>query len=386
MIERPTTGHRESIPESSPPAKESGVSVVDLSVGYERAEVFGRLSLDVKPREFLTILGPSGCGKTTLLHAIAGLVPPRAGSVSIGGRDITRDRPQNRRIGVVFQQHALFPHMTVARNISYGLRAQRQSKSHIRERMEYLLQLVRLEGFEDRYPRQLSGGQRQRVGLARALAVSPAVLLLDEPLSSLDAKLRKEMRSELRRIQLDVGGTFIMVTHDQEEALAVSDRVAVMSSGRIEQVAEPIDLLKRPSSEFVAEFMGVHNILSTSTKLVGGAGPACLDWHGLPLEVGAVPSNVTTQVDGAAVAIVPHSGVKLSPEKLPGTNCFRGKVEVSLFTGREWKHTVLVENGRRLVAALADSSERQPTRGDEVWVALDASEILLLVQQEHGST
>ena len=211
--------------------------------------------------EFLTLLGPSGCGKTTTLRIIAGLERPDSGEVLFDGRKVNDLPPYERNIGIVFQDYALFPHMTVFKNIAFGLEMRKLPRAEIERRVRWALELVGLEGLENRYPEQLSGGQQQRVALARALVVEPDVLLLDEPLSNLDAKIRERLRGEIKRIQRELGTTTIYVTHDQEEAMAVSDRIAVMNIGRVEQVGKPLELYYHPRKEFVARFLGLSNIL-----------------------------------------------------------------------------------------------------------------------------
>ncbi|ASJ06485.1 ABC transporter ATP-binding protein [Thermococcus pacificus] len=229
--------------------------------------------LKVKDGEFLTLLGPSGCGKTTTLRMIAGFERPDRGEILFDGKPVNDLPPYERGIGIVFQDYALFPHMTVFKNIAFGLEMKRLPKPEIERKVRWALELVGLTGFENRYPEQLSGGQQQRVALARALVVEPEVLLLDEPLSNLDAKIRERLRGEIKRIQRELGITTIYVTHDQEEAMAVSDRIAVMNVGRVEQVGKPLELYYRPKTEFVARFLGLSNIL----ELEAENGRACLN-------------------------------------------------------------------------------------------------------------
>jgi putative spermidine/putrescine transport system ATP-binding protein len=219
------------------------------------------VDLTIAEGEFFTMLGPSGSGKTTLLRMIAGFERPDEGTIELGGTDVTRQPPYLRNVNTVFQDYALFPHMTVRQNVEYGMRVRKVARAARRERADRALEMVRLAGLGGRKPVQLSGGQRQRVALARAIVNEPQVLLLDEPLGALDLKLRQEMQSELKRIQREVGITFIYVTHDQEEALTMSDRVAVMDSGHIEQLGSPIDIYERPATEFVAGFIGVSNLV-----------------------------------------------------------------------------------------------------------------------------
>jgi spermidine/putrescine transport system ATP-binding protein len=228
------------------------------------------VTITVRRGEFFSMLGPSGCGKTTSLRMIAGFEEPDAGSVELTGRDIVGVPPFKRNVNTVFQSYALFPHLTVSDNVAFGLRRKKVSKSDIRDRVKRYLDLVQLQGYDERRPSQLSGGQQQRVALARALVNEPAVLLLDEPLGALDLKLRKQMQLELMRIQREVGVTFVYVTHDQEEALVMSDRIAVMSQGKVEQIGFPEDIYERPETRFVAGFIGTSNIIEA--KITGRQG------------------------------------------------------------------------------------------------------------------
>src|SRR5436853_7645099 len=232
------------------------LELVSLSKRYGEHTAVADVTLDVADGEFLVLLGPSGCGKTTTLRMIAGLVEPSGGNARIAGADVTNLPPWRRNTGMVFQSDALFPHMSVAENVAFGLEMRKLAKTDIENRAREALRLVRLEGFAARLPRQLSGGQQQRVALARALAIRPDVLLLDEPLSNLDAKLREEVRVEIRELQRQLGLTTVMVTHDQEEALTMADRLVVMSEGRVRQIGSQQDLYERPSEKFVADFVG----------------------------------------------------------------------------------------------------------------------------------
>ncbi|KAB8043955.1 ABC transporter ATP-binding protein [Janthinobacterium aquaticum] len=232
-----------------------------LNLGYAKNTTSVRdLDLHVEQGELISLLGPSGCGKTTTMRAIAGLMPLQSGSIVLAGREIGKLAPNKRNIGMVFQSYALFPHLNVYDNVAFGLRLRKVAAAELRSRVEAVIAAVGLAGFETRLPAQMSGGQQQRVALARAIVVEPALLLLDEPLSNLDAKLRVQMRAELRRIQRELGITMLYVTHDQEEALALSDRIVVMNGGRIEQLAAPEAVFNTPSSRFVANFMGFENL------------------------------------------------------------------------------------------------------------------------------
>jgi putative spermidine/putrescine transport system ATP-binding protein len=243
--------------EADPPA----IRVLGLRKNYGPVVALDGVDITIEQGEFFTLLGPSGSGKTTLLRLIAGFERPDAGVIELGGRDISRVPPYSRDVNTVFQDYALFPHMTVAENVQYGLRVRRVPKAERRERAARALEMVRLSGLGERKPTQLSGGQRQRVALARAIVNEPQVLLLDEPLGALDFKLRQEMQIELQHVQREVGITFVYVTHDQEEALAMSDRIAVLSNGKIEQVGTPLEVYERPQTDFVAGFIGISNLI-----------------------------------------------------------------------------------------------------------------------------
>jgi putative spermidine/putrescine transport system ATP-binding protein len=240
-----------------------------LAKRYGSALAVERVDLDVRQGEMVALLGPSGCGKTTTLRMVAGFVEPSAGRVLIGGADVTRSPPHARDTGMVFQSYALFPHMTVAANVAFGLEMRRVGRAEAAQRVREVLRLVRLEGLEDRLPRQLSGGQQQRVALARALVVNPAVFLLDEPLSNLDAKLRGEVRMEIRALQQRLGLTTLIVTHDQEEALTMADRLVVMDRGRVRQVGTAEELYERPADPFVAGFVGRCNLVEGRVEGAG---------------------------------------------------------------------------------------------------------------------
>ena len=283
--------------------------------------------LDAARGEFVSFLGPSGCGKTTTLRMIAGFEIPTAGDIRIDGRDVTRVPPNRRNVGMVFQSYALFPNMTVAQNIGFGQRLRGSSSSAIRTRTNELLALIHLEERGDRYPYQLSGGQQQRVALARALAIEPTVLLLDEPLSALDAKIRVALRHEIRQIQRQLGITTVYVTHDQEEALELSDRIVVMSDGRIEQIGTPFDVYNFPATPFVASFVGTLNAV-TAVVVDAASGR---------LRLGGQEIRTTSAISGAPGDAL---GVALRPEMLslgdsdaPGRNRIAAKVEDVAFLG-----------------------------------------------------
>lgn len=240
----------------------SFVEIVNVTKSYHRQTVLKQVSLSIEEGEFVTLLGPSGCGKSTLLRAIAGLNDIDSGSIVVGGKDITHLPPKKRQVGMVFQSYALFPNMTVYQNIAFGLKMDKLSPKEIRPLVEEMIQLMDLKGKENSYPHELSGGQQQRVALARSLVKQPKILLLDEPLSALDAKIRRNLRAEIKQIQRRLKMTTIFVTHDQEEALTLSDRIFVMSQGTIEQEGTPHDIYTSPKTEFVARFIGHYNVWS----------------------------------------------------------------------------------------------------------------------------
>jgi len=295
------------------------------------------LSLSVEKGEFVSLLGPSGCGKTTTLQMIAGFVEPSAGAIRLGERDLTKVKPASRGLGIVFQSYALFPHMTAAQNIAFGLEMRGVAKEEQAKRVTDALALVGLAGFSDRYPRRMSGGQQQRVALARALVIRPDVLLLDEPLSNLDAKLREEMQVELREIQRTVGTTTILVTHDQGEAMALSDRIVVMNRGRAEQIAPPAEVYRNPASAFVANFLGKINVLPA--RVANGAAT-----------IGGARFPVPGSADGTFSASIRPERVDFAEAGLAGT------VKARIFQGHHWLVQVVTDAG--LVTVIAPNDGR----------------------------
>jgi putative spermidine/putrescine transport system ATP-binding protein len=338
------------------------------------------LSLDVERGEFVSLLGPSGCGKTTTLHMIAGFVEPSGGSIVLDGRPLDRVKANDRGLGIVFQSYALFPHMTVAQNVAFGLEMRRVERAERERRVQEALELVRLHGFAARYPRQLSGGQQQRVALARALAVRPPVLLLDEPLSNLDAKLREDMQIELRRIQRAVNITTILVTHDQSEALALSDRVAVMNRGRIEQIGAPHQIYERPATAFVSAFLGKTNLLAGRPRGdEGDAGGAA------QVEIGGLCFPLAQRLNGAAGTDALQ--LSLRPEKirvLNGADCgadnaaalVEGRVRARLFLGNHWVYEVDSAVGPLLVYRQNEGPALE--EGERIGLTWDVADLRLV--------
>ena len=285
-----------------------GVIIEQVSFGYGRTQVLDNINLEVTRGEFFAFLGPSGSGKTTLLRLIAGFGTPSTGRIMIGERDLTRLPPWSRNVGMVFQSYALWPHMTVAKNVAFGLERRKFSRAEIDRKVRGALGLVGLSAYADRRPAQLSGGQQQRVALARTLVIEPEVLLLDEPLSNLDARLRVEMRSELRRLQRKLGITAIYVTHDQEEANAIADRIAVLNEGSIQQIGTPLDLYDRPANRFVATFLGTANVVDGEIKPDGrfiganGFAMAGVREPAGPASISIRPQDIVVAANGEGVA------------------------------------------------------------------------------------
>ncbi|HEX6506922.1 MAG TPA: ABC transporter ATP-binding protein [Chloroflexota bacterium] len=334
-------------------------------------------SLTIRRGEFFSLLGASGSGKTTTLRIIAGFEQPTTGSVMLRDRDVTWSAPYERNVNTVFQDYALFPHMSVADNIGYGLRVRRVKRDAVRRRVEEALKLVRLRGFERRRPSQLSGGQRQRVALARALVNAPAVLLLDEPLGALDLKLRREMQIELKRIQTEVGITFLYVTHDQEEAMSMSDRVAVMSDGQIRQIGTPTDVYERPVDAFVAGFVGVSNVLEGRLR----------HRQGLHLEVDVrgierllIPATPEAEEGRRVIVTVRPEKLRMhtTPDTIDAPNRARGRIVDVSYGGAFTRYSVSI--GGRDLAVVEQNVHAGPSSrmGEEVWLtwSVDGTHVL----------
>jgi iron(III) transport system ATP-binding protein len=333
------------------------VTVDRVSLSYGDHAVLRDVSLQVQPGEFFAFLGPSGCGKTTLLRLIAGFAHAQAGRILIGERDVTELRPWQRDVGLVFQNYALWPHMTVAQNVAFGLEERRLPVAEIKKRGGEMLELVGLSALADRRPSQLSGGQQQRVALARTLAVRPRVLLLDEPLSNLDAKMRVQVRRELRDLQRSLGITAVFVTHDQEEANTVCDRIAVMNAGVVQQVATPMDLFARPTNLFVANFLGTANQLAGR---VDGAVYRLSGGQMVPIPVGTPPN--------AKMILRPQDIQLVAGDATPAEGSIRllGKVRDREFLGNTMRYTVVTDVGELEIDILITVSSTMRAVGDNV--------------------
>jgi spermidine/putrescine transport system ATP-binding protein len=325
------------------------------------------VDLTIHEGEFFSLLGPSGCGKTTTLRMIAGFEAPTRGKVLLYGTDVTTTPPNRRDVNMVFQNYALFPHMTVAENIGFGLERKGVGKSEVRRRVGEALELVELAGRDRRRPKELSGGQQQRVALARALINRPRALLLDEPLGALDLKLRQSMQIELKRIQREVGITFVYVTHDQGEALTMSDRLAVMRDGRIEQLGPPRELYEQPATRFVAGFIGTSNILGGTVASVGSDGAVVSTG---PDERVVIPIRTTALAGQPIAATVRPEKMRMSVERPAGGCALRAKVEEVVYLGTSTNYTVSTGLGELVVYQLNAGDEiAAPEREDEVWVS-----------------
>ncbi|TCO35331.1 putative spermidine/putrescine transport system ATP-binding protein [Kribbella steppae] len=333
---------------------------------FGTADALAGLDLTIERGEFIALLGPSGCGKSTALNCLAGLLPLTAGSIWQDDRRIDTLPPEKRGFGMVFQNYALFPHLTVRDNIAFGLRMQRLPKDEVRRRTTAAIEMVRLEDHASKLPGQLSGGQQQRVAIARATVLEPSLVLMDEPLSNLDAKLRLEMRTEIRRLHQSLGLTTVYVTHDQEEALSMADRLVVMRQGRVQQIGTPEEVHTKPSSWHVADFMGYRNLLPLTAGRVSG------DAVAVPLggtTIDGVPQGEVATGDDVVAAVRPED-VKLGSEDIAG---LKGRVEVVEYQGRECAIEIMLDDGTRLHAR----TERKTEAGEQVSITISPGRLLV---------
>ncbi len=352
------------------------VRIEGLSKHFGPTVALDNLTLDIAQGEFVTFLGPSGCGKSTTLRILGGFERPTTGRVILDGEDVTNQPPEKRHVNMVFQDYALFPHMTVAQNISFGLELKGMSKAEIKRRSDEIMSFLELDAFGDRYPVQLSGGQRQRVALARALAPDPALLLLDEPLGALDAKLRGQVQQELKSIQRRTHKTFFFVTHDQEEALTMSDRIVVMNQGRVEQDGTPEELYFRPASRFVAEFIGETNLLSGQMRGTEGD-KVVMDWHGATL-MGKAPDKLPGEGQ-QITASVRLEKLDFHAERPQTGNAVQGRVVGKTFLGSRMAMEIAVgDGGDALLKAYVDAETGQSVGNDPVWIGWDADNMAVL--------
>ncbi|HVP89051.1 MAG TPA: ABC transporter ATP-binding protein [Casimicrobiaceae bacterium] len=353
------------------------LQLTGLSKTYGDVEAVADVDLDIRQGELVVLLGPSGCGKTTTLRMIAGFVEPTAGEIRLGGNDITNRPPWKRNTGLVFQSYALFPHLSVADNVAFGLRMRKLAPSEIEAKLARALKLVRLEGLAARLPRELSGGQQQRVALARALVIEPDILLLDEPLSNLDAKLRHEVRVEIRELQKKLGLTTVMVTHDQEEALTMADRLVVMSHGRVQQVGSQRDLYERPANAFVAGFVGRTNFLHGRIEAPG----LFRTKSGLAIHCDARVAN-----GGKTLSLRPERFSLTAGPVAGADNCFQGTVEFASYLGGILEYYVrLTPEDRVMVQAPNKLADDAFVVGTSVHLTWPAQASLVLADDGGGT-
>jgi ABC-type Fe3+/spermidine/putrescine transport system ATPase subunit len=344
----------------------ASLEIAELEVSYGATPVLHKVNLAVAAGEFVALLGPSGCGKTTLLRAVSGFIPVSAGRISVGGRDITRAPPDKRGMAMVFQSYALWPHMTAAQNLGYGLKLRRVAKPEIAKRVAEILAMLKLDGFGERNVTQLSGGQRQRVALGRALAISPELLLLDEPLSNLDARIREEVRHEIKALQAKLGITTIHVTHDREEAMVMAERIAILDAGRIAQAGSPEEVYNRPNSPFVAAFMGAGNVLLLEVQPANSG-----------MEIQRGPHNDGVFVPGSPLAgpVIAHfrsEAARLGPvdAHAPDRLMLRGRITQASYPGGFYRYAVAVGHNQFMV-----DDTRRLAVGEAVGIGLPVSSL-----------
>lgn len=349
------------------------IKIDDVCKEYNGNKVVKHLNMEIREGEFLTMLGPSGCGKTTTLRMIAGFEMATSGHIYMDGQELQNTEAYDRAVNTVFQNYALFPHMTIYENIAFGLSIKKTPKDEIKKRVEEMLELVQLTGFEARKPDQLSGGQKQRVAIARALINRPRVLLLDEPLGALDLKLRKQMQYELKRLQRKLGITFIYVTHDQEEALTMSDRIAILSEGVLEQLDVPRNIYNRPVSKFVADFIGESNIFEGTVKKTEN------NITTVQLERGEILAGQATEdihVEDMVYVSVRPENMKFSIMPIDGFSC-AGVMKEYVFIGNTIKAIMQMANGEEVKASISPKEETIP-EGTEVYLYWNVQDAVIL--------
>lgn len=349
------------------------IRIEDLSKRYRDFTAVEGLNLEIRQGEFLSLLGPSGCGKTTTLRMLAGFVAPTQGHILVGGIDVSRLPPHKRNIGLVFQNYALWPHMTVYQNVAFGLKIAKQPRSVIDRKVAEVLALTSLDHLADRYPRELSGGQQQRVALARAIALDPPIILMDEPLSNLDRKLRVAMRKEIKELQRKIGTTTLYVTHDQEEALAMSDRIAIMNKGKLVRLGSPSDIYNDPRHEFVADFMGDHSVLEAIVSSVRDDLALTTTTSGLRLQV---LSRGTTSIGQRVRVHVRPERIKLLNDKADEPNSIAGRIGFVEFLGAVVRYSIELEGGDTLLAETQNVGAPHAI-GDRVWALIAPSDMFL---------
>jgi spermidine/putrescine transport system ATP-binding protein len=354
------------------------LELVKVTKKINGQDILKNISMSIKRGEFLTILGPSGCGKTTTLRMIAGFERPTSGNIFLNGSRIDNKEPYELSINTVFQNYALFPHMNVYDNIAYGLKIKKIDKKTIKERVNKMLEIVRLKGYEKRMPKNLSGGQRQRVAIARALVNNPDVLLLDEPLGALDFKLRKQMQVELKNLQRNLGITFIYVTHDQEEALNMSDRIIIMKDGVIEQIGTPMEIYEKPHTKFVADFIGESNIFDCIVDSVSNGIAYLKNENGYM----GINSDSLKKGDKVCLMVRPENiKFSLNPKE---KFLLRGKVISSVYLGSNRKITFKLENGSFVILNNYVKGAYLPQVGEYLWLYWNFQDAVIIQNEDEG--
>ncbi|HBD09972.1 MAG TPA: spermidine/putrescine ABC transporter ATP-binding protein [Syntrophobacteraceae bacterium] len=357
------------------------IELQDIVKRFGQLEAVSHVSLDIHGGELFTLLGPSGCGKTTILRLIGGFHQPDQGGVRFGGRNVTGVPPYERNIGMVFQNYALWPHMTIYENIGYGLKLKKFPRNEIRDKVSQALSLVNLQGLEKRYPGQLSGGQQQRVALARALVLNPDVLLLDEPLSNLDAKIRLQVRAEIRKLQKELAITTVYVTHDQEEALTLSDRIAVINNGKLQQVGSPWDLYERPANSFVADFIGINNLIPGQVE-ERTAGRVTVK-----TEVGLFRGESGARLDTGAPCVIcvrpETASIGETPSAQDDANSMDGIISFASFIGNAIRYDVELGNGSIFRVDIQNPRNHKPYAvGEKATISFSVATTLAIPAQD----
>ncbi|MED3562468.1 ABC transporter ATP-binding protein [Bacillus xiapuensis] len=356
----------------------NSLSIENASKYYKKFKAVDNINLTVNQGEFLTILGPSGSGKTSLLKLIAGFEQLSSGSIILNDQDISKKKPYERQIGMLFQNYALFPHMTIFDNIAYPLRLRKIPKEEIKQKVEHILKLVHLEQFGTRYPQQLSGGQQQRVALARAIVFNPPLLLLDEPLGALDKQLRKQMQLEIKHIQEQVGITTISVTHDQEEALTMSDKICVMNKGRIEQIDSPENLYKNPKNRFVAEFIGEINLIKGNVVSVSDENAKVKVNDQIVADIGVnKDSGITMRNKTMLIALRPEN-IQIAREQTQFHNTIKVKVLETIYVGEAVNIKTKTETGEEIMAKIPAHMSEFTGRGKDILLGWNRKDACLI--------
>lgn len=355
------------------------LKLVNLIKIFNNQKVIKNISIDIKRGEFLTILGPSGCGKTTTLRMIAGFEKPTSGNILLDGQHIENKEPYELNINTVFQNYALFPHMNVYNNIAYGLKIKKFKRTEIKKRVTKMLELVQLNNYEKRMPSQLSGGQKQRVAIARALINNPKILLLDEPLGALDFKLRKKMQMELKFLQQKLGITFIYVTHDQEEALNISDRIVIMNDGVIEQLGDARDIYERPKTKFVASFIGESNLFDSTVENIFGD-KALLKTKNSKI----VANNKSLEVEDKVCILVRPENIKYSLRSVEHFS-LKAVVKENMYLGSNIRTTFILEDGRKVTSINYNKNLEVPKIDEPVWIYWDPQDAVIINQKREDN-